>query len=229
MSKVSTAAFGLLPAEQVDQRPSNGILATIARKPPALVPLDDDTRTTSSRHCVREATLPDVAPGQLWVLEISPEASEIPPMEHRAFASANIVIYDPVLAPLVAAALPLGGYAEPAATGDRASEFERVLRLLLDGWSVLRLVEGELTAAARTDRLRRIGEQLLDAGVAAGLAVQLLTDVAGGCEKTETCLGDLAIVLDALRIEDRLTAVFTTRRSGGVAPLYVVVDNGLAG
>jgi hypothetical protein len=91
--------------------------------------------------------LRNIAPGQLWLVEVSPEASELPSFEHRVFVSANVVIYDRVLSPLVAAALPLGNYAEPATARSHAAEkstFDRCLRFALDGWSVIRLVKGDL-------------------------------------------------------------------------------------
>ena len=65
--------------------------------------------------------LPNIGPGQLWLVEISPKASEFPSFEHRAFVSTNVVIYDRVLGPLVAA-LPLGNYAEPVTAGGHAAD-----------------------------------------------------------------------------------------------------------
>jgi hypothetical protein len=125
--------------------------------------------------------LRNIAPGQLWLVEVSPEALELPSFEHRAFVSANVVIYDRVLSPLVAAALPLGNYAEPATARSHAAEkstFDRCLRFALDGWSVIRLVKGDLAASARSGRLLRITEQLLADGISPNLPVQLLTAAA---------------------------------------------------
>jgi len=140
------------------------------------------------------------------------------------------VIYDRVLSPLVAAALPLGNYAEPATAHGHATEkstVDRCLRFALDGWSVIRLVKGDLAASARSGRLLKIAEQLLADGISPTLPVQLLT-VAGNatCEETETCLGNLDAVLDARK--GRVTAVFSIG-SVGAAPLYAVAANGLAG
>ena len=139
------------------------------------------------------------------------------------------MIYDRILTSWIAASLPLGSYAEPAA--DRAldgPELERVLRLALDGWSVIRLVGGEFNAGQRIARLRRIAERLRDAGVAAGLPVHLVGDMGADYAVADTSLGDLAGVLDAGRFERPVTAIFATRRDGA-APLYAIVDNGLAG
>ena len=142
------------------------------------------------------------------------------------------MIYDRVLSPRMAAALPLGNYAEPAtASGHarRSPTVDRCLRFTLDGWSVIRLVKGDLAASARSDRLLRITEQLLADGVSPNLPVHLLTAAGNAtCHETETRLGDLDTVLDARNCEGRLTAVFTIG-SDGVPPLYAVSANGLAG
>lgn len=175
--------------------------------------------------------LPAIAPGQLWVVETLPSAAPLRPFELDAFSAANVVIYDRSLTPLVAAALPLGSYAEPAAAAQPAlerPEIERILRLTLDGWSVVRLLDGALDAADRAERLHRIAAHLRGAGIAAELPVQLIGDTAGGYETTDAALGDMAEVLDAGRCERRVTAVFATRRGGG-GPLRAIVDNGLAG
>jgi siroheme synthase len=176
--------------------------------------------------------LRNIAPGQLWLVEVSPEASELPSFEHRVFVSANVVIYDRVLSPLVAAALPLGNYAEPATARSHAAEkstVDRCLRFALDGWSVIRLVKGDLTGSARSDRLLRITEQLLADGISPNLPVQLLTTTGNTtCEEIETCLGNLDAVLDARNCEGRVTAVFSVG-SVGAAPLNAVAANGLAG
>lgn len=176
--------------------------------------------------------LPTVAPGQLWLVESPPSAAHLRPFEHDALNAADVIIYDQELTTPTAAVRPPGRYAEPAQTTDHAldgPEFERVLRLALDGWSVIRLVNGECAAARRADRLRRIAAQLRGAGIAAGLPVQLVTETIGGCATTETSLGDLAGVLDGSRLECRVTAIFATGRSGVAGPLYAVFDNGLAG
>jgi len=175
--------------------------------------------------------LPDIAPGQLWLVEISPEASELPSVAHRAFVSANVVIYDRGLGPLMAAALPLGKYAEPATASGHAPEkanVEHCVRFARDGWSVIRLVKGDVATSPRSDRLLRLSEQLLAGGVSPNSPVQLLTaDGNATCEETATCLGDLDAVFEAHSCEGRLTAIFTIG-SDGAPPLYVVA-NGLAG
>lgn len=178
------------------------------------------------------ATLPAMAPGQLWLVETGAAGAPLPAFERDAFNAANVVIYDRALTAFVAAALPLGSYAEPSRAAERAldeAEFERVLRLTLDGWSVMRLLGGDATAAQRGDRLRRVAAQLRGAGLAAELPVRLITEPAEMSAVTETALGDLAGALHRRHYDRRVTAIFATRQTTGAGPLRAVVDNGLAG
>ena len=208
MPTVATASLDLLePDEQF--RP--------ARKPPA----------------PRRAALPTMAPGQLWLVETGAAGAPLRGFERDAFNAANVVIYDRALTAFVAAALPLGSYAEPSRAAERAldeAEFDRVLRLVLDGWSVMRLLRGEPTAIERGDRLRRVAAQLRVAGLAADLPVRLITtEAAGTSAVTKTALGDLAGALHHGHYDRRVTAIFATRQTTGASPLRAVVDNGLAG
>ena len=163
----------------------------------------------------------NIAPGEVWLVEISPEASELPSFELRPFVSADIVIYDEVLGPLVAATLPVGNYAEPAAVSSHALDkvnIERYLRLAVDGWRIIWLVNGDLAASSRADRLFRIRERLLAVGVSPDLPVQLLTDAGNATFDT---------VFDAGTCEGRLTVVFTIGSDGALARFDI--GNGLAG
>src|SRR5260370_27667976 len=87
------------------------------------------------------SALPVMRPGQLWLVELPATRPEFAPLEYRALSNANVVIYDRALAPTVARFLPLGGYAEPAASSDGQSGagFARCVRFARDGWSVARL------------------------------------------------------------------------------------------
>src|SRR5262249_7460422 len=58
--------------------------------------------------------LPDIQPGKVWVVEQTSTELRLSSLAHRAISAANVVIYDRALDPIVAANLPLGGYAEPA-------------------------------------------------------------------------------------------------------------------
>ncbi len=99
--------------------------------------------------------LPDIHPGELWLIE-RPAAAPLSADERRLLAAADIVVYDPGLAPLVGEALPLGGYAEPS--GSRAgAAAERCRRFAGDGWRVVRLVDAARAVPTRAERLRRLG------------------------------------------------------------------------
>jgi hypothetical protein len=199
----------------------------------ALDLLEPDERFRPARTTApRRAALPTMAPGQLWLVETGAAGAPLRAFERDAFNAANVVIYDRALTAFVASALPLGSYAEPSRAAERAlheAEFERVLRLTLDGWSVMRLLGGEPTAGQRRDRLRRIAAQLHDAGLAADLPVRLITEAAEKSAVTETALGDLAEALHDGHYNRRVTAIFATRQTTGASPLRAVVDNGLAG
>ena len=56
----------------------------------------------------------------LWLFEVSPIEGHLSSLVHQAITTANVVIYDRALASIVAAHLPLGGYAEPAASSSGA-------------------------------------------------------------------------------------------------------------
>jgi siroheme synthase len=186
-------------------------------------------RTTAPR---RATPLPTMAPGQLWLVETGAAGAPLRAFERDAFNAANVVIYDRALTRFVAAALPLGSYAEPSRAAERVldeAEFERVLRLTLDGWSVMRLLGGEPTAAQRAGRLRRIAAQLCGAGLAAELPVRLITEAASASAVTETALGGVAGALHHDHYDRRVTAIFAIRPTTGAGPLRAVVDNGLAG
>jgi hypothetical protein len=71
-----------------------------------------------SENAIALPSLPAVQPGQLWYLQFPSTAPALAPLEYRALATANVVIYDGSLASIVAGFLPLGGYA--ARPGDGA-------------------------------------------------------------------------------------------------------------
>ena len=66
--------------------------------------------------------LPTVGPSQLWYVELPSAERKFSPLEYQVLTTANVVIYDRALASTVARFLPIGGYAEPAAPSNHASE-----------------------------------------------------------------------------------------------------------
>jgi sulfate transport system ATP-binding protein len=105
------------------------------------------------------ADLPTVAAGELWLIALPGGDVEPTSLECDALARANVIVYDRALTNVVAAAMPLGGYAEPA-DGDGLA---RSLQFVRDGWRVVRLREQPSPddrdggAAALAQRLREAG------------------------------------------------------------------------
>ena len=92
---------------------------------------------------IEAPALPNIEPGQLWLVELPPTTDVWSPLEYRALTAANIIMYDRTLAKMVGDFLPLGGYAEPAAASGAAFDAaaERAWRFACDGWSVARFVD----------------------------------------------------------------------------------------
>jgi hypothetical protein len=108
------------------------------------------------------ASLPAIAPGQIWLVELHPDypASSI---ERRIFEAANVIIYDRTLAAIVAEILPLGLYAEPvppAAEVPDAAMIDRCVRLARDGWSVVRTIVAGARAPSREARQQAFAARL---------------------------------------------------------------------
>src|SRR4051794_23007046 len=84
-----------------------------------------------------------IQPGQIWLIEQCPGA-DLSVTEHEALAAANVVLYERRLAPLVAAELTLGTYAEPLPASWQFAGVaitERAVQFANDGWSVVQLTE----------------------------------------------------------------------------------------
>ena len=172
---------------------------------------------------------PAIRPGQIWLIE-QPSASVLFPLDRGALTSANVVIYDRTLAPLVARFLPIGAYAEPLpldaqAAGSAISP--RALQFAAEGWSVVQLIE------ARPGRRRRLHD-----------AVAALMPLSGGDDlpllaiaKTATdphrrwegWLRNCSDLIDEFDDDDPLTLVFGPLVIRFPAPAYAFAANGLAG
>ncbi len=168
---------------------------------------------------VETPPLPRLRPGEVWMVELAAEGGTLSPLEEYALGAANVVIYDRDLAPVVAAVLPLGGYAEPAATGDEAAG-ERCLRFAIDGWSVVRAIAAG-TPADRDERFWRLRERL---HAAAGAAPRVATFANADASAVGTPI-EHALVAG----EGRLTVVFGAVGIGNGPQLCAVSSNGLAG
>ena len=157
------------------------------------------------------------------------------PLEYRALTTAKVVIYDRMLAPTVARLLPLGGYAEPAPSGDMMDDaaWERALHFARDGWSVAKLVDtAAFSRQAKIGNIRRLTDRLLTFGSPSRLPVSVFFNLGGQVyEKTETDFGELGAILGVPSAEQspRFTIIFDVA-DGGTAPRFSVASaNGLAG
>jgi len=124
-------------------------------------------------------------PGTLWLVELPATDLELSPPEHQALTSAHIVIYDRILAPIVARLLPLGSYAEPAGPNEKEGDaaWDRALRFARDGWNVVKLVHAaSLSQQEEThaqDRVRTIIFDLADDGAVPRFSVASANGLAG--------------------------------------------------
>jgi hypothetical protein len=176
-------------------------------------------------------TLPDIEPGQLWLVEV---AVESPPsgLIRRLLDRVNVVLYDRALTDIVARSLPLGGYAEPAASGDELHEAtaSRAVRFARDGWSVARLVPAQPTQRERVVRGRRLANELAATAPPSELIVIVYGELRDGvCEPTETRLDRLDQVVVTYPRDARLTILVGGLTSHAAARLFAVAGNGLAG
>jgi hypothetical protein len=173
-------------------------------------------------------------PGQLWLVEFPARAPEFAPLEYRALSDANVVIYDRGLAPRVARLLPLGGYAEPAASSDGQSGAgsERCIRFVRDGWSVARLLcPGFQSGRERLDTIRQLSSRLLTE-MPADLPVQVLvSEGRGRYERNETQLYRLDAIIAAYPSvrSSTFTIVLDVTDPGGTPRFSAASANGLAG
>jgi hypothetical protein len=190
---------------------------------------------------------PGAGPGRLYLIEHRGDELALSAAERAALAGANIIVYERSLAALIAAVLPLGGYAEPAPAAGPAFEgpmFERVLKFALDGWSVVQLIERR-PGAERARWTRDATEQLANAGVSIDTPVRVLVESASGRPLSiETRLRSAdAVIADRLHpngvmpdgvmpdgvMPDGVMIVFGPIGPGPAPQLYAFAANGLAG
>jgi hypothetical protein len=166
--------------------------------------------------------LPEIASGQLWLVEAAAVKAEPSASARHAIDGANVVIYDRALAARLGNSFPLGTYAEPAAIGDGAAA--RCIRFARDGWSVVRLMAPRLP---HRDRVRRIRD--IAAKVPAASPVRVLAEAAYGIrEEADTTLDRLADAVATFDRDTRLTIVIDAF-VGAAAASRAGAANGLAG
>lgn len=177
----------------------------------------------------QSAPLPMLGPRQLWLIEQVP-ATALCELDRGALTSANVVIYDRALASVVAAVLPLGGYAEPLSffcqeSGRALSP--RALQFAAEGWSVVQLVEA---SPCWRERLQQAPGELSGANEAGEARVRLIAK--HGAEHYKELGADLAVLPGPSDDRDRghpMTVIFGPIAVRSAAQPYPFTANGLAG
>jgi hypothetical protein len=175
---------------------------------------------------------PTIEPGQLWLIELPAADGEPSALVRRVLDGVNVVIYDRALTDIVAGSLPLGRYAEPAASAGEANDpaAARAMRFALDGWSVARLVQARPTQRERIVRVRRLIDELATSKPASEVTVTVLGELSEGvCEPTRTRLDRLDQVVVTYPRDARLTIVVDDVNRQTAARLHAIAGNGLAG
>jgi hypothetical protein len=179
--------------------------------------------------------LPKVQPGQLWFVELPQADLALSPLEHCALRTANVVVYDRALAPVVASVLPLGGYAEPAAADDVVfnTAAERCRRFARDGWSAVRLVDPRaLSGRQRVEKIRRLSGRMLSAERRGEWPMMVVANAGAGSYTTAAAeLDQLAEMIDTggFGHSPALTVIFGSTGTPAIPGFSFTSTNGLAG
>ena len=171
---------------------------------------------------------PTVSPGQIWLIEQS-AAADLSPVDRAALTSANVVIYDRALAPLVARVLPLGGYAEPrACNGAGGSAISpRAIALAGMGWSVVQLVEAQPDWHGR---MHDVAEALLPLSGGRDLPVLVIAKTNfNSYRKWDARLPNLCALAGEFADRDRMTLVLGPLAFPHPVQTHAFTANGLAG
>jgi siroheme synthase len=170
-----------------------------------------------------------IRPGQIWLIE-QRSATAFFPLDRDALISANVVIYDRALAPLVARFLLIGAYAEPLSldvqtAGSAISP--RALQFAAEGWSVVQLVEAR---PGRRERLHDAVAALMPLSCGADLPLLAIAKTATDRPRRwDGCLRNCSDLIDEFGDDDPLTLVFGPLVIRYPAPAYAFAANGLAG
>lgn len=201
-------------------------------------PLDRPRRALSGRPSApgrdrpAHAAAPAAGPGRLSLIERCGGELGLTAAEQEALVSANIIVYERPLAGLVAAVLPLGGYAEPAPEAGAAPDspvFERCLKFALDGWSVVQLMDRR-PPAERARWIEDAAAQLVTAGVSSDIPALVRVEAAcGGPLTIETQLRSAHAVIAERGLTDGLMLVLGPIGRGPAPQVYAFAANGLAG
>jgi hypothetical protein len=173
--------------------------------------------------------LPNIRPGQIWVIEHDPGAP-LCRLDSAAIGQANVVLYDRALAPLIAQVLPVGAYAEPLsgmAPAAGPAIVPRALDFASEGWSVVQLVSA--TPAWRA-RLAMAPSGLRPAQRSDAIAARVLVKTGGDQHREiEASLVDLADFIRETGADERLSIVFGPFVAHHPTQARAFTANGLAG
>ncbi|HZU89202.1 MAG TPA: hypothetical protein VE993_08090 [Stellaceae bacterium] len=177
----------------------------------------------------KSSELPTVKPGQIWFIEHA-SAPALFRCDHRALTSADVVLYDRALAPVVAPVLSIGTYAEPLSPNAPAAGpaiSPRALGFAAEGWSVAQLVE---THTERRTRLKLASAALMSLGCASDLPVLVIAKATPDrCQARDACLRTLPGLADEFAGHALLTLIFGPLIARYPAQSYAFAANGLAG
>ena len=143
-------------------------------------------------------------PGEYWLIEQAGE--ELSSLDRSALGGADIVIYDPPLAALVAQVLPIGRYAEPLSDNGepQPAVSPRALRFAGEGWRVAQLLE-----ARRGDnqRLHDAVEALIQLRADDLPLLAIAKRTVDGQQLWDGRLHDLPELIDKFAADDPLTLI----------------------
>ncbi|HEX3860878.1 MAG TPA: hypothetical protein VHY35_04240 [Stellaceae bacterium] len=177
-------------------------------------------------HGPTAASPPVLRPGELWLLALAAAGDDAMPWERAALTAANVIVYDRSLTDLVAAILPLGGYAEPA-TGDG---MQRCIQFVRDGWSVIRLLDAAMIQQGLGTPLASLSHKLHAAGASDDLTVTDLIGMSDGrVTPLEMRLGEIDFPGSNDRAGQRRAVAFGAFSTNHAAAFQSVMSNGLAG
>jgi hypothetical protein len=168
-----------------------------------------------------------VQPGEYWLIE-QPLGKGLSSLDRSALSSADIVIYDPSLAALVAQALPIGRYAEPLFDNGepQAAVSPRALRFAKEGWRVAQLLDAR---RGNNQRLRDAVEALIQLQADDLPLLAIAKRTVDGQQLRGGCLHSLPELIDKFAAGDPLTLILGPLVAGIAAPSHVFAGNGLAG
>ena len=165
-------------------------------------------------------------PGEIWFIEQA-LGSPLGARDRGALTSANVVLYERALAPLVASVLPIGAYAEALPANADAALSPRAVNFAGEGWSVAQLV-GKRSGSE--GRMPGISTALTSLARLGDLPVLITAKNAAGRSRVwDACLQTAPDILRDLSDDTLVTLVVGPLPLRYAAPTHALAANGLAG